>query len=311
MNKKIKLLLVFLGVASLGAIVIAAGIYISAQAQITQYAQKEAELTKENQFLTEQSTVLKQKADAAQKESAQLQEKLKVVNATLNKLGQEHMLLASQLEALVKEKDTLLVQNKELTLKIEDQAKLIAQAQEAAAAVGSSDNEENLAASSGQASLSSTELGGQVSIGTIEQAQQAQQTQQLASVQLPPIVVKAEEASPAAQNSQESGLYLPRVTQSRLVEIMEPQETLNDADSAPGDELSPEGRVITVNKKHKFVVINIGGDEGVKKGMIFNVYRNNQRIGRLEVIEIRKNIAACDVREIDPALLKVNDIVRR
>ncbi|MBN3038626.1 MAG: hypothetical protein JW869_04325 [Candidatus Omnitrophica bacterium] len=149
----------------------------------------------------------------------------------------------------------------------------------------------------------------EVSVEIIEEDEPgADQPQQYASIQLPPIVVKAEEPLAVSESKQE--LFLPRLTRSRLVEVEEPQGAEIEVPSVAED-IIPEGRVITVNNKHEFVVINLGGDDGLEKGMSFDVYRNEMRIGKVEVIETRKNIAACDIKEARGTSIKINDTVRR
>ena len=72
-----------------------------------------------------------------------------------------------------------------------------------------------------------------------------------------------------------------------------------------------EGHIITVNDKHRFVIIDIGRDSGVQMGMPFDVYRRGKKVGKIEVIETRENIAACDIKEMKVRRLKVNDTARR
>lgn len=72
------------------------------------------------------------------------------------------------------------------------------------------------------------------------------------------------------------------------------------------------GRVVTVNREHNFVVIDLGKQDGIKLGDSFNVYRGNLLIGAIEVIQTRDRISAADIRdakqglivEIDDAIVK-------
>lgn len=116
------------------------------------------------------------------------------------------------------------------------------------------------------------------------------------SIELPPIVVKAEPASGVvSETARKETSSLPEKLRKAKVE------------EAPG----LEGRIINVNDRYKFVVIDIGRDSGVRKGMQFDVYREGKKIGKIEVIETRKNITACDIKEMSVRHLKINDIVRR
>lgn len=94
------------------------------------------------------------------------------------------------------------------------------------------------------------------------------------SVELPPIVVRSPEVS--AETSVASALN--------------------------------EGKVLAVNREHNFIVIDLGEEQGIKTGNLFEVYRDNQKIATVEVIQTRRNVSACDIRQqITP--IKVGDRV--
>ncbi|MBU1999195.1 MAG: hypothetical protein ABIG46_06515 [Candidatus Omnitrophota bacterium] len=61
-------------------------------------------------------------------------------------------------------------------------------------------------------------------------------------------------------------------------------------------------QVISVNKENNFVIINLGEKQGVKTGELFEVYRNGQSIGVLEVIKTREEISACDIKSESVAI---------
>ena len=61
---------------------------------------------------------------------------------------------------------------------------------------------------------------------------------------------------------------------------------------------SINGNIIAVNKEEKFVVVNVGESSGVRPQFIFDVMRGNKKIGSVEVIETRKDIAAADIKNI-------------
>ena len=64
------------------------------------------------------------------------------------------------------------------------------------------------------------------------------------------------------------------------------------------------GKVLAVNKENKFVVIDVGEEEGVKVGDVFKVERGAKTIAEVQVIQLRKNIAACDIKkEIVPVAI--------
>jgi len=69
------------------------------------------------------------------------------------------------------------------------------------------------------------------------------------------------------------------------------------------------GKVLTVNEDSGFVIINIGEDAGLKMGDTFQVYRDNQSIATIEIIQLRPNISACDIKK-STGIIKSGDIIR-
>ena len=130
----------------------------------------------------------------------------------------------------------------------------------------------------------------QVLEGAVAGAKQVARKTKPFAIQLSPIVVKAEQQAPV-ETFEAPKLSRPEVLEKESFELT--------------------GQVITVNSRHRFVVIDIGRDDGVKKGMNFAVYRKGEKVGKIEVIETRKNIAACDIREMSARSLRVNDSVSR
>jgi archaellum component FlaC len=70
-----------------------------------------------------------------------------------------------------------------------------------------------------------------------------------------------------------------------------------------------EGKILNVNREHEFVVIDLGRNKGLKQNMVFEVLRDGEPIGEVKVIQIREEIAACDIIEsLRP--FELGDIVR-
>lgn len=64
------------------------------------------------------------------------------------------------------------------------------------------------------------------------------------------------------------------------------------------------GKVLAINKDNNFVIIDLGEEAGVKMGDKFQVYRDGQAIAMVEVIQLRKNISACDIKkETSPIMI--------
>jgi chromosome segregation ATPase len=56
------------------------------------------------------------------------------------------------------------------------------------------------------------------------------------------------------------------------------------------------GKVVSLNEANNFVIIDIGEDNGVKIGDVFRIYRDNNHIATVEVIQTRKDISAADIK---------------
>lgn len=62
---------------------------------------------------------------------------------------------------------------------------------------------------------------------------------------------------------------------------------------------SQKGEVLLVNKENNFVVVNLGDNSGLKVGDILQVTREDKSIASVEVIQIRRNFSACDIKKED------------
>jgi hypothetical protein len=69
-----------------------------------------------------------------------------------------------------------------------------------------------------------------------------------------------------------------------------------------------EGKVLAVNDRERFVIIDLGQTAGLKPGDQFLILRSGTKVGSLEVIETRQDISACDIKDMQGAI-KEGDIV--
>jgi prefoldin subunit 5 len=70
------------------------------------------------------------------------------------------------------------------------------------------------------------------------------------------------------------------------------------------------GRVITVNREHNFVVIDLGKQDGIQMGDVFNVYRSDFLVGVIQVIQTRDRIAAADIKEAKEGfIIEIEDAI--
>jgi len=111
----------------------------------------------------------------------------------------------------------------------------------------------------------------------------------------------------AAQKERLTALVEPKKESVELPPIVvRPQaEMPKEAGSAP----PTTGKVLTVNEDSGFVIINIGEDAGLRMGDTFQVYRGNESIATIEIIQLRPNISACDIKK-STGTIKSGDIIR-
>ena len=102
-------------------------------------------------------------------------------------------------------------------------------------------------------------------------------------VELPPIVVKGTSSETTSNDSANA---------SQTPSSSKPQ--------AAAFEKVKNGKIVSVNDKFHFVVINLGRDDGISEGTAFHVYRDGQEKGMIRVTEARQKISACDVVKSEP-----------
>ncbi len=86
--------------------------------------------------------------------------------------------------------------------------------------------------------------------------------------------------------------------------------------SAPGPALQQleenpgfSGKIVSVNEDNNFVIVDLGENNGIQLGETLNVYRGAQNIAKLEVIQVRKDISAADIKQ-KTSRLQVGDTVK-
>ena len=70
-----------------------------------------------------------------------------------------------------------------------------------------------------------------------------------------------------------------------------------------------QGRVLAVNDREKFLIVDVGRTAGVNAGDRLALLRNGQQIGALTVIETREDVAACDMSQIYSGSAREGDVV--
>lgn len=84
-------------------------------------------------------------------------------------------------------------------------------------------------------------------------------------------------------------------------------ETSRYEESEPTPGLS--GKVVSVNDENNFVILDLGESSGVKLGDSLSIYRGSEYVAGVEVIQVRKDISAADIKE-KGAKIRAGDTVR-
>jgi predicted nuclease with TOPRIM domain len=88
--------------------------------------------------------------------------------------------------------------------------------------------------------------------------------------------------------------------------VIKPGE--DDLSAKPQQATKPVS-VIAVERDNNFAILNAGSSSGVKAGDTFQVLRKGEPVGSVEVIQVRENISACDIKnEFTP--IAIGDIAK-
>jgi len=108
-------------------------------------------------------------------------------------------------------------------------------------------------------------------------------------------------ASSAAQNDFAPAAPIPQA-------IVELPPILVRKDQA-GMAVPVRGRVLDVNDQHNFLVVDKGSVDGVRVGMVFDIVRGANTVGRASVVRVRPQLSACDiVRTKTPGPVQSGDV---
>ena len=78
-----------------------------------------------------------------------------------------------------------------------------------------------------------------------------------------------------------------------------------------GGKVSTDGQVVVVNREYDFIVMNLGRNHGLAIGQEFQVFRNDEVMGRVKVEKVYDELsAAAIVQETQPDNIREGDLVR-
>ena len=99
-----------------------------------------------------------------------------------------------------------------------------------------------------------------------------------ASVELPPVRVESAARSPGPSTTSVGGLV--------------------------------HGRLVNVNERQRFVIIDQGSEDGVQEGMVFDIIQEGAPVGRAAAVRVRPKLAACNLLTVGRAgVLLAGDLV--
>lgn len=81
------------------------------------------------------------------------------------------------------------------------------------------------------------------------------------------------------------------------------------AGGGPAAREASSGRIVSINEEKGFVILDRGEAQGIYPGQTLGVYQDSEQIATLEVIQVRPNLSAADIKE-KTARIKAGDLVK-
>ncbi len=129
------------------------------------------------------------------------------------------------------------------------------------------------------------------------------------SMELPPIIVNASNGQQAQQAQQAQQTQQEQQGQMQGASMSQPASSYPQQ-AMGGRENLNQGSIISINESNNFVIVDLGQDNSpVSVGVPMKVFRHSDQIATLEVIQVRRDICAADIKD-KSAVLRVGDIVR-
>lgn len=94
--------------------------------------------------------------------------------------------------------------------------------------------------------------------------------------------------------------------QATVVKDTRTESSVADTSYSPRQSVA---RVLSINEENNFVIIDVGENQGVYKGQMLSIYRGEAPIATVEVIQLKGNVCAADIKEktVD---IKAGDIAK-
>lgn len=57
-------------------------------------------------------------------------------------------------------------------------------------------------------------------------------------------------------------------------------------------------KILEYNEQYNFIIIDLGEIDGIKRGQFYAIIKDAEVIGKIQVVKVRENISACDIKEL-------------
>lgn len=121
----------------------------------------------------------------------------------------------------------------------------------------------------------------------------------ITEVELPPIVVNPAPGTEPAEKHKKT-----KVEKKQTPAASKPAPRKVEAVEAKS-----QGTIISINEPNNFVIVDLGEGDSAQVGRKLTVMRDNKPVGALEIIQVRKDISAADIKDSNGPL-RVGDTVR-
>lgn len=284
MEEKLKIVVLVLAVLLAGSLFIIFGIQNSRLTLLREYTSTKQELTRSNEEIGNN-------LNSALAENNDLKDRLEVIQRNLERISSEKNQIQQSYELVKKEKESLLKRLEELKPSEQLQSDF------------ESLKDENKTLKQQVVAVKKQRLSLESELNELRQKNEGFRQKVIEAKQIlkeKPFenkYVKAQKFS-AIQKSKARSVDLPLISVSAA------------ASSGIIPSFSPaEGKILNTNTEYSFVVIDLGRKEGIREGMIFNVLRDEKLLGKIKVIQLRADVAACDLMQVSSPF-KIGDIVR-
>lgn len=252
--------------------------------------------------------VLRQKANA-ELELEQVKSQLTEISYKTNELLKERDTIKMDVNALMQEKEDLIRRasyNEKLAEALSEDLVREKNDKEAVIAQLESVREDSRILRSRVKDLEDTKSTLYMKIDSLEQGRNAlkrklEETEQMLTERIGEVVKIKTDIERAQSRAAAEGSIASRTVELSPIIIHGNEET-----KAP-----LTGRVVSVNKQNKFVVIDLGQKQGMQAGNTFGVYRDGDYIATIEILQLRTDVSAADIKELAGGKnIEVGDIVK-